>query len=70
MSPTLTEDLTPYQNKAKFSLELKLSLVRKSRGLHCQSFIGNFKVGDTVRVKFELSHVTKDCYIEQSYRFF
>ena len=34
MSPTLTEDLTPYQNKAKFSLELKLSLVRKSRGLH------------------------------------
>ena len=34
MSPTLTEDLTPYQNKAKFSLELMLSLVRKSRGLH------------------------------------
>lgn len=32
MSPTLTEDLTPYQNKAKFCLELKLSLGRKSRG--------------------------------------
>lgn len=31
MSPTLNEDLTPYQNKAKSSLELKLSLRRKNR---------------------------------------